>query len=186
MDIQTLIWIDNNLHSYHGFSMFVKGITFLGNGGWIWIAVCAVLLISGKTRYGGVTLAAALILDLIVVNLILKNAVGRERPWTEYPGFETFYDSIGLAKPTDSSFPSGHTAVSFCAAAVLCLRFGWKGAPSVVLALLIALSRLYLCVHYPTDVIGGALIGAVTGAVAVLIVNIVRGKIQRSKDGRER
>lgn len=181
MDLNVLIWINDNLHGSTGFSYFVKYLTCLGEAGAVWIVACVVLLLFRNTRYAGLTLAVALILDYLIVNLTIKNLVGRPRPWTAYDGFESFYESISFSKPSESSFPSGHAAASFCAAVVLLVRFKWKGIPALILAILLALSRLYLCVHYLTDVLCGAVIGAVIGFAVCVIVDLVNKKIKTKK-----
>ncbi len=181
MDLDILIWIDNNLHSNEAVSQVIKYITYLGETGWIWIALCVVLLIFKRTRYIGVTLAVALILDFLLVNVALKNIVNRARPWTEYESFKQFYDSISLKLPTDSSFPSGHAGISFAAAVALIIRVRKWSIPAVILAVLIALSRLYLCVHYPTDVLVGAIVGSACGVLGCVIVSAIRKKIAKKE-----
>ncbi len=126
-------------------------ITALGNSAAVWIAIALFLLIFSKTRGTGRAVLIALILSLLVNNLLLKNLVGRARP------FDTIRNLVPLiAKPRDYSFPSGHTASSFAAAGVLYRSLPRKfGIPAIVLAALIGFSRLYLGVHYPSDVICG-------------------------------
>lgn len=181
-DLRILVWINNNLHGSIGFSYFVKYLTCLGEGGAIWIAACIIIVIFKKTRYAGLTLAVALILDYLIVNLVIKNIVNRPRPWAEYPDFESFYESISFSKPGESSFPSGHAAAAFCSAVVLLVRFKWKGLPALILAVVLALSRLYLCVHYPTDVLCGAIIGSLIGLFSCVIVSLVAKKIKDRKE----
>lgn len=117
--------------------------------GEIWILLAAVLLLLRKHRWTGMSLSFALILDLICCNIVLKPLVGRIRPFLVNTAVELL-----TAPPADASFPSGHTAASF--AAVFALRASgsplWK--PALVLAAGIAFSRLYLYVHWPTDVLG--------------------------------
>ena len=118
---------------------------------------------------------AALVLDMVLCNGILKPLVGRARPFTANPSIQLL-----VSKPADYSFPSGHTAAAF--AAVSALFFAgekkiWKGA--LVLAVLIAFSRLYLYVHYPTDVLGGAVVGAFAAWGAVRIVK--HGLVRKAK-----
>lgn len=142
-------------------------ITNLGNGGIIWILTAAVLLFIPKTRKAGVVMAVTLCLDAILCNGILKNLFARIRPCD-------IRDSVQLliARPDDFSFPSGHTAASFAAVAALFFsgkRKLWK--PAFVLAVLIAFSRLYLYVHFPTDILGGIVLGVLCGYVAYWGVN---------------
>ena len=141
-------------------------ITSLGNAGIIWIVLAVVLLILPKTRKTGIIVAAALLMDLILCNLILKNLVARVRPYDVNTAI-----AILIKKPLDFSFPSGHTAGSFAAMTALFLakmKKAWIAA--LVLAVLIAFSRLYFYVHYPTDVLGGAVVGILSGIIGYTIV----------------
>lgn len=141
-------------------------ITSLGNAGIIWIVLAVVLLILPKTRKAGIIVAAALLMDLILCNLILKNLVARVRPYDVNTAI-----AILIKKPLDFSFPSGHTAASFAAMTALFLakmKKAWIAA--LVLAVLIAFSRLYFYVHYPTDVLGGAIVGILSGIIGYAIV----------------
>lgn len=109
-------------------------------------------------------MALALVFDVILCNGILKNAVARTRPFDVNTGI-----SLLVKKPTDYSFPSGHTAASFAAVTVLFFAKEKYRYPALVLAVLIAFSRLYLYVHYPTDILGGILVGILCGVIAYLI-----------------
>ena len=141
-------------------------ITSLGNAGIIWIVLAVVLLILPKTRKAGIIVAAALLVDLILCNLILKNLVARVRPYDVNTAI-----AILIKKPLDFSFPSGHTAASFAAMTALFLakmKKAWTAA--LILAVLIAFSRLYFYVHYPTDVLGGIVVGILSGVLGYAIV----------------
>ncbi len=141
-------------------------ITSLGNAGIIWIVLAVVLLILSKTRKAGIIVAAALLADLILCNLILKNLVARVRPYDVNTAI-----AILIKKPLDFSFPSGHTAASFAAMTALFLakmKKAWIAA--LILAVLIAFSRLYFYVHYPTDVLGGIVVGILSGVIGYAIV----------------
>lgn len=145
-------------------------ITRLGDAGIIWILLCVVLLILPKTRKTGVVLMAALLVDLVVCNGILKPLVHRIRPFDVKTGIELL-----INRPTDYSFPSGHTAASFASVMALYLEGEKKlWIPTLVLAVLIAFSRLYLYVHYPTDVLGGMIIGIAAGAIGYWLVKKVQ------------
>lgn len=151
-------------------------ITKLGNAGFIWLVLAAVLLVRPKTRKSGVIVAAALVLDLIVCNGILKNVFARVRPCDVNSSV-----ALLVARPTDYSFPSGHTASSF--AAVAALYFAgekklWK--PALVLAALIAFSRLYLYVHYPTDILGGIVVGIAAGFCGAKCVEMAENQFRKN------
>ena len=138
------------------FDFIMPRITLLGNGGIIWITAAAVMLLIPKYRKSGYALSAGLIACLILGNLILKPVIARIRPFDMIEGFRLL-----IATPSDFSFPSGHTYSSVVGASVLTMtdkRFGYIAIP---LAVIIAFSRLYLYVHYPTDILGGILLGGV-------------------------
>lgn len=147
-------------------------ITNLGNAGMIWILFAVVLLLLPRTRKSGAVMIMALILDVILCNGILKNVFARARPCDVNTAVQLL-----VPRPDDYSFPSGHTAASF--AAVSALFFAgekkiWK--PALMLAVLIAFSRLYLYVHYPTDILGGILVGTVCGYAGMLCVEQIQKK----------
>ena len=144
-------------------------ITRLGDAGIFWILLCMVLLILPKTRRSGVILMAALLVDLVICNGILKPLVHRIRPFDVRTGIELL-----VKRPTDFSFPSGHTAASFASVMALYLAGEKKiWISSLGLAVLIAFSRLYLYVHYPTDVLGGVVAGLAAGALGYWLVKKV-------------
>ncbi len=141
----------------------VPWITHLGAVGAIWIGLALVLLCIPGQRPCGVQVALALIFSVIICNLILKNMVDRIRPF-ELAGITELLVKL----PWDASFPSGHSSAGFASATVLLLnkhRLRW---PALILAALIALSRLYLYVHFPTDVLAGVLIGILCGFLAAV------------------
>ncbi len=129
-------------------------ISSLGNHGMLWILLAVGLLIPKKTRRTGLVLTGALLLDWLFCNGILKPLVARPRPYDIHTAIQLI-----APKPKDASFPSGHTAAAFTAAAALyqCKsRLFW---PVLLCAGLIAFSRLYLYLHFPTDVLAGAVLG---------------------------
>ena len=143
---------------------FMTAVSFLGNAGWFWIALAILLLLGKRYRTGGLYMTAALIPDFLITNLWLKNMVARPRPC-----WERAVDLL-VANPTDYSFPSGHSAAGFAAATAL---FCWNkkaGICAYILTTLIAFSRLYLYVHFPTDVLAGALIGVICGLIGSFVV----------------
>lgn len=177
-----LDFIQNHLRSDVG-DMVMSSITRLGDAGIFWILMTAVLLLYPKTRLLGAAAAAALVTDLVCCNLILKPLVARTRPYEINTAIELL-----VSKPTDYSFPSGHTAASF--AVVLALYFMkakrlW--IPSLILAILIACSRLYLYVHFPTDVLGGVLVGIFAGYVGYRFAGMkrVRMRLTKNEDHKE-
>ena len=150
-------------------------ITSLGDGGMIWIVATVLLLIPKKTRKAGIISAVALLGSLLFNNMLIKNIVQRPRP---YVTLETL--RIIIPRPSEFSFPSGHSSSSFAAAAVFYRLLPKKlGIPAVVLAGLIAFSRLYVGVHYPTDVLAGALMGIALSYFAQYLVEAITAKIKK-------
>ena len=146
-------------------------ITTLGNGGAIWIGCSVALLLIPKTRKAGAAMAVSLVLEALCCNVILKPLVGRIRPCDVNEAV-----NLLIAHPTDFSFPSGHTGASFAAVSALYFSKYRLWVSSLVLAILIAFSRLYLYVHYPSDVLAGMLIGIMAGYTGCSIVQLLRKK----------
>lgn len=138
-------------------------ITKLGDAGVVWIIAGVTLLFFKKYRRYGIILLAALAVDFLLGELLLKHLIARPRPFVQ-AGVP-----IIIGAPSGYSFPSGHTSVAASAAVILTAasrRFGFAAIP---LAALIAFSRLYLYVHFPSDVLAGALFGLIMGFAAVLV-----------------
>ncbi|MGI6721239.1 MAG: phosphatase PAP2 family protein [Anaerovoracaceae bacterium] len=153
-DQNILLWIQEYWRN-DCLSPAVIFITKLGTGAAVWIVISVILLIPRKTRKVALLALAALLAAYVIDNLILKNLVARPRPYDVIPGLHSL-----IGAQNDYSFPSGHAGSSFAAAVVLfnglSQKYSWV---FLVLAALISLSRLYVGVHYPTDVLCGALIG---------------------------
>lgn len=145
-------------------------VTRLGDAGFIWILLTLALICFPKTRRAGVASAAALLLSLVVGDGLLKHLVSRERPFDLVQWQEFFQYPQLVPKPQSFSFPSGHTGSSVGAAVALLLsrKNGWSAA-ALALALLIAFSRVYLHVHYPTDVLAGLVLGVLYGIAGLWI-----------------
>ena len=174
LDGEILLQIQQHLRT-DMLTPLMKFVTFLGNGGWFWILCAVVLLAIPKTRKTGYAAVLSLIFGVIVTNLLLKNIVARPRPFAEIEALIPL-----IAKPTDFSFPSGHTTASFAVALVMLRMLPKKiGIPAVVLAALVAFSRLYLGVHYPTDVLAGFVVALVGSSLAVCGVRTKLGNIKR-------
>jgi len=167
--MEGLIWVNQNLHSNVLFNHIVKIITLLGDMGIIWIALAICLLCFKKTRLSAVVMLVSLAVGFLINDFVLKQLFNRPRPFEVNGEFVTFLNSIKLPLPFGNSFPSGHTFSSFnCATILTCFskKSGWLVYP---LASAIALSRIFLCVHYPTDVLVGAILGVLT-AIAVYAI----------------
>lgn len=184
MELEILNRVHEVFHDITWLNYAMKYISMLAAHGEISIACCAILLIFKRTRRCGFAMAVAIVVDFVVVNLILKNAIGRERPWTheELGWAEDFYRQYGIELSRDYCFPSGHTAVTFCAAAVLVIFYRAKAIPAVFVALLIGFSRIYLCEHYVSDVAAGIIIGSLCGVAGYYIYRVVERAVLRAYD----
>jgi len=169
MDWSILYWIQQ--HITCGFlDVIMPRISALGNMGMIWIAVAIVMIISKKYRREGVLLLAALLVGVLVGNVILKHVIARPRPCWIDTGIRLLVTS-----PTDYSFPSGHTLSSVIGATVLTMTNKKFAVAAIPLACLIAFSRLYLFVHFPSDVLAAAVLGL---AIGILVMSAA-GKFER-------
>ena len=160
-EFSILDWIRASITSPAG-DAFFAWLSPLFNQGLPWIALALVLLSRPKTRRLGVCVAGALVLELCVVTFGLKPLFDRVRPCALLPD-----SAVLIPRPVGKSFPSGHTASSFAVVGALWFcrsRLVW---PGLVLAALVAFSRLYLYVHFPTDVAAGVLVGLACGWAAV-------------------
>ncbi len=178
MELEILNGVHDMFHGVVWLNYTMKYISALAAGGTISIVACVILLLFKKTRQCGLALAVALVLDVLVVNVLLKNIVGRERPWTheELAWTQDFYSRYGIELSLDYCFPSGHTAVTFCAAAVLVIFYRAKAVPAVILAFLIGLSRIYLAEHYVTDVAAGIVIGTLCGVAGYFLYKVLKAR----------
>lgn len=162
-----LDWIQANMRN-PALDLLMPAITALGNSGLIWLLLAGILLLTPKHRRAGAAVLAGLVLEIICCNMVLKPLVARVRPRDVNTAVQLL-----IARPDDFSFPSGHTGASFAAAAALFADRNRLWIPSLILALLIAFSRLYLYVHYPTDILAGAAIGMMAGWAGRQAVDIL-------------
>ena len=151
-----LLWIQNWLR-FDWLDDLVIGFSALGNAGMLWLALCAVFLLFPRTRRAGALGLAALAMGFLLCNGLLKPLLQRDRPsWLLVHGLKRL-----ITPEDDFSFPSGHTCAAFAAAWTWRkqLPYRWMGLVALVAAVLMGLSRLYLGVHFPTDVLAGAVVG---------------------------
>jgi undecaprenyl-diphosphatase len=164
LDNSILEFIQINMRSIIGDRIMVW-ITWLGNGITIWAIIGLALIISKKYRKHGVMIVAALILCFLVGNLSIKPIVARTRPFDVMP----LLGGLLVKAPTDFSFPSGHTMCAFASSVVIFNMNKKIGIFTLILSSLIGFSRLYLYVHYPSDVFGGMIIGILVGIITTII-----------------
>lgn len=162
-DTLILDWIQNNLQC--GFLDFLMPlVTALGNLGAVWIAAAIPLICIKKYRRYGIVLLAVLAFSALLGNFVIKPLVMRPRPCHIDESFLLLINT-----PHDSSFPSCHTLTSVACAAVLTMTDRRFALAAVPVAFFIAFSRLYLFVHFPSDVLAGGIIGFLVGFAAMLI-----------------
>ena len=147
LDDRILIYIQKKLRR-SALNIWMKRISYLGNGGFIWIAAAILLLLSREYRSIGISIGLAQVIGVLFTNLIIKNLVTRKRPFDRLSCIVPL-----IKKPTDWSFPSGHTTSSISASILLISALPlYIGIPALVLGLMIAFSRMYVGVHYLSDI----------------------------------
>lgn len=137
-------------------------VTTTGNGGLIWFALTFPFLLMNKWRLTGFTMLAALGIASLTGEITIKHIVKRVRPCNK-----EFDEYLLIENPPHYSFPSGHTGASFAVATVVACMCPALGPAALIWAFMIAISRLYLLVHYPTDVIAGIIIGTACGFISI-------------------
>ena len=170
-DNKSILWIQEHMRT-EPMTQFMKSVTMLGDSGWFWIVVALGLTTNKKTRKTGCGVGVSLALGALVTNVVLKPLLQRPRPYDMIAGLERL-----IAAQSDWSFPSGHTTASFAAAGAIFLIGSKKwGSAALVLASGIAFSRIYLGVHYATDILAGVIIGLGSSYLAKIIVDYIQRK----------
>lgn len=165
------------------FDWFFPNFTHLGDEGILFIAIGLILLLFAKTRKGGASALIALLFGLFLTNMFLKVMIARPRPYVDELGiFREFWQVIGHGLESEGgSFPSGHTTSAFAAMTAtfwaLDKRYSWTG---FILAGLLAFSRIYVHVHYFSDILGGILVGFLCGTLAFLLVRWLFKKVEQT------
>ena len=176
MEFAVLNWIQLHCRS-EALDAVLPFVSWICDHGEVWILLAVILLAFKKTRRTGAVVAVALALDVVCCNLLLKPLIGRVRPFVVNPAVELL-----VSAPMDASFPSGHTASSFAAAAALRAAGSRLWLPAFVLAALIAFSRLYLYVHWPSDVLAGGVLGIFLGFAGDRVVSALERWGRRGKN----
>lgn len=170
MDLNLLVWIHQHL-VFEQFNAFFIFITNLWGNGILVILFTLILIIKKETRLTGLIIAASLLLNILLVNLMLKPLIARPRPYTLYQ------IEMLLPDQKDFSFPSGHSSSIFAFAwAYFITRKDSLRWLLLGFALLVSFSRLYLFVHYPSDVLVGIIIGILCAILAKWLINKLTDK----------
>ena len=166
-DFQILDWIQQNMRT-PWLDWLMPKITFLGEAGLIWILLAFIFLMWKPQRRCGVKMLVGLAGGFLLLTTALKNLIARSRPCWIIEEMEML-----IKIPKDYSFPSGHSLAGFTAAVIIFRHDRRLGIPALILASVIAFSRLYLYVHFPTDVLAGVLLGILAGIVADILIERV-------------
>ena len=182
-DLPILDWIQSTLQSPF-MDKFMPFITLFGEGGIFWIVLSILLIVFPKTRKIGLGMGFAMIMGLLVCNVTLKPLVARPRPYDFQ--LSEFGKTIPLLIEAqhDFSFPSGHTIACFEASVVLLKNDKRMGIPAFILAILVSFSRMYLYVHYPTDVLVSVILGTLFAFLGDALAGVVAPKLAPKKRGR--
>ena len=163
---------------------FFKVVTLSGNFGVVFIVAGVIMLFFRRTRKLGVCSLLALLFGMLFTNITLKNSVARPRPFSDATSeFYSLWKAAGSLKESGYSFPSGHSSASFASAVsiVQYARYRKQGIAAVVLSALIAISRMYVFVHFPTDVLTGTILGIIEAILAGIIVRFIYRKMEEKK-----
>lgn len=174
LDIQILYWIAYHLRS-DLLNPVLIFITHLCDHGELWLTLALILLLRPRTRRCGTAILLAMAFGLVFGNGMLKNLLARPRPFVTCPAL------VPLVQIGGWSCPSGHTLASFCAATAVFCFYKRAGLAAFLLAALIGFTRLYVGVHYPTDVLLGAVLGIVFGILSAVIVRRVTDSIHYAR-----
>ncbi|MEY8001308.1 phosphatase PAP2 family protein [Clostridium sp. Mt-5] len=164
-DVFIMLFINKYLRNKY-LDIFMCIMTKLGNMGAVWIAIAIYSLMDKQYRYEGKVVLSTLIISTIIGEGVLKNLIKRSRPFDAEKNVKLL-----ITKPISYSFPSGHALSSFAVAGVLSVYFAKYELIFIGLAFFIAISRIYLCVHYTTDVIGGIAIGLICSKFILVVLN---------------
>lgn len=182
-----LLRFAHNMHLSVGsfFDGFMKFITAFGDGGIILILIALALIAFKKTRKIGASMLGAIIIGALITNITIKPLVARPRPFADETSiYYTWWKLVGAVQESEYSFPSGHATASMAAMMAFFLagnkKYSWTG---FILALLVGFSRIYLCVHYPSDVLFGFIVGIVAGSLSYLIVALLYKYLSGTKFG---
>ncbi|MDD4245355.1 MAG: phosphatase PAP2 family protein [Candidatus Methanomethylophilaceae archaeon] len=162
MDLEILIWIQENIRSEAGDALMIF-VTHTADLSAVWVLIALILMLDKRTRRAGFLVLVAIALCHVLNDMVLKEVLGRPRPFLAGTGY------LPLVNASGYSMPSGHASGSFAAATVMMLYSRKAGAMAILYASLVAFTRLYAFAHYPSDVIAGAVLG-IACAVSVFLI----------------
>ena len=171
--------LHNALHGSDFINNCMKLITMLADHGLIWILLGAIMLCFKRTRTSGFIMLCALALGFVLNDFIIKNIFARSRPFVESGVLYEWLAGTGYKFPSGFSFPSGHSVTSFACAVVLLFFYKKRALPALSVAILIAFSRAFMCVHFISDVVGGAIIGVLVALLVVAYYKLVWNDVER-------
>lgn len=175
VELSILDWIQQNLRG-EWLDTIMPVFTQFNDNGEIWIAMAVILFLLKKHRQAGLSVGAGLLVDLMVCNWTMKPLIGRVRPFMVNTAVELL-----VKAPSSASFPSGHTASSFAVVGALWAVKHPLWKPAAVVAALMAFSRLYLYVHWPTDILGGIVVGWLCGVLGAKIAAWGKAAFEKRK-----
>lgn len=198
---QVAIWLNETFHGFDAamfefmhnlaqnagafFTPFFRSITFLGEKGWFFIAASLALMLFSKTRKMGVCMLVAIIFGSLITNVTLKHLIARPRPFVTDETFRAYWEFMGATKVGETSFPSGHTTSAMAAGLAFFIwgnkKWSWTG---LLLAVLTGLSRIYLVVHYTTDVIGGLIAGGLAAVAAYFLIKFIFSLLEKKTENK--
>lgn len=182
-DLPILEWIQANMQSVF-MDKFMPFITLFGEAGIFWMVLSALFLLFPKTRKMGLGMALAMAMGLLVCNVTLKPLIARPRPYDFQLSQFGKVIPLLIEAQHDFSFPSGHTIACFEASVVMLKNNKLLGVPAFILGLLVSFSRMYLYVHYPTDVLVSVILGTLFAFIGDALAAKIAPKLKPRKRGK--
>ena len=182
-DLPILDWIQATMQSPF-MDKFMPFITLFGEAGIFWIALSILFMIFPKTRKMGLGMGLAMAMGLLICNVIMKPMIARPRPYDFQMAQFGKMIPLLIEAQHDFSFPSGHTIACFEASVVMLKNNKWLGIPAFILGLMVTFSRMYLYVHYPTDVIVSVILGTLFALIGDAIAGAIAPKLKPRKRGK--
>lgn len=174
-----------------------EAFAVLGDGAMMFFIIAAILLLFASTRKAGICMAISIGLASVITNLTVKPLVGRPRPYaSDVSDFVEWWEYVGGHTHSEYSFPSGHTTSAMAAMLALCLclcifngkennkKYRWIMIPSALCVILMGASRNYIMVHYPSDIIGGIIAGAIGALLGYLLISLVFKRLESNRNNK--